>query len=562
MVTSSWHVSGASTVHGLPKALFLAASETPNMAQRATPVKTNSKNLPVGRGAAGTSQLGKRPGRDPIDTVWNLFCSVRFAVVLNVALALFAMLGTVMPQMPPGIQNFDAELNQFLDQARARYGDFAGVLHWAGFFDLYNSLPFRMLAVIVVFSIVICTLNRWGPIMRLIRNPSVRTSEAFIGSLSERAQFRAVPLDSSTVETALRSALRKGRYRVLTEGSEADGTLYLYADRDRWTKLVTFVSHAALVMLILTAAGIAQLGWREQSVNFNPGQAVNVGHGLDFSVRNDRFWIEYYPDGTTVKEYKATLAVVEGGTDVLTKTIIVNDPLRYKGINFFLVSYQPVLYAKAVDTAGTSVPLRRMGATGPVTTTTTTSGSLVTFGFTSADNLPEDLLQVPVKDHILTLDLTYYQDVSRADNENPPVYVKGYVDKNFDKPVYDAFLPRTGALQIPGFEQYKLTFTKDITAIMEVAKDPGLEVVGFFFTVMTLGFTISLYTTFTRCWARITPNDEKPGTVNVLLGGLSEKNKVTFERDFRLLATRARDALAAGTSGAAPVQEPGPVGLE
>ena len=73
--------------------------------------------------------------------------------------------------------------------------------------------------------------------------------------------------------------------------------------------------------------------------------------------------------------------------------------------------------------------------------------------------------------------------------------------------------------------------------------------IAFFFGVMALGFTISLYTTFTRCWAIIVPNEERPGTVNITLGGIAEKNKVTFERDFQKLATRIKEYLGAATAG-------------
>lgn len=493
--------------------------------------------------AAGAAALDRRPRRDFVETVWTLFCSIRFAIVLNMGLALAAMLGTVIPQMQPGLQSFETELNIFLDNARGRYGDLAGLLYWAGFYDLYNSLWFRMLVVLVVFSIIMCTLNRWGPIMRLIRNPAVRVSDSFLASATEKAQLRAVPLDAKAAESALRTALRKSRYRVLVDHEGDPGTVYLYADRDRWSKLVTFVSHAALVMLIISAAGMTNFGWREQSVYFYPGKPVNVGHDTDFSVRHDKFEIEYYTDTTTVKEYKDTLAVVEGGKDVLTKTIVVNDPLHYKGINFFLVSYQPILYASASGPGGEKMTLRRMGTSGLVTDTVSTGESLVDFQFTSDENVPMDFVQLPVKDHVLTLQLKYYQDVTRADGENPPVYVQAYVDKDFDKTIYDAFLPRTGALVLPGFEGYTFTFRKDITAVLEVAKDPGLGLVGGFFFIMAAGFTISLYTTFTRCWAKIAPNEEKPGTVNIMLAGLAEKNKVSFERDFEKVATRVRDAL-------------------
>jgi cytochrome c biogenesis protein len=72
--------------------------------------------------------------------------------------------------------------------------------------------------------------------------------------------------------------------------------------------------------------------------------------------------------------------------------------------------------------------------------------------------------------------------------------------------------------------------------------------VGSFFFIMAAGFTISLYTSFTRCWAKISPNEERPGTVNLVLGGLAEKNKVSFERDFQKVAARVRDALGRAAS--------------
>jgi cytochrome c biogenesis protein len=455
------------------------------------------------------------------------------------------MLGTVIPQMQPGISDFQSTLDQFLKDADTRYAGLTGLLYWAGFFDLYNSLWFRVLVVIVVFSIIVCTLNRWQPTIRLITKPAIRMPDSFLLGLSEKAQFKAVPVDEGAAVEVLSSALRKSRYRVLEERSTDGSALHVYADRDRWSKLVTYVSHAALVLLILCAAFITQIGWRERSVTFNPGQQVDAGHGLDFTVANISFAIDYYPDGSTVKEYKNTLAVYEQGTQVLTKTIIVNDPLRYKDVNFFLVSYQPVLFVKAMDQSGQVQPLRSMGASGPVTTTSATGEALVDFQYANSDNLPLDYLQLPVKDHIVTLEMTYYQDVARSDGENPPAYIKAYVDQNFDQPIYDAFLPRTGPFELPGYEGYRFTFRRDTQTILEIAKDPGLGLIAFFFGIMALGFTISLYTTFTRCWAKVSPNEDRPGTVNIVVGGLAEKNKVSFERDFEKLATRLKDGLSA-----------------
>src|SRR5436305_1838886 len=103
------------------------------MAQR-----TGSKTLKAqptvepARPIATAGTMERRPRRDFVDTVWALFCSVRFAVVLNAAGALAVMTGTVIPQMQPGTQNFQDALDTFLTGARNRYGDLTVPLYWAG----------------------------------------------------------------------------------------------------------------------------------------------------------------------------------------------------------------------------------------------------------------------------------------------------------------------------------------------------------------------------------------------------------------------------------------------
>lgn len=512
------------------------------MAQRAAPVQKGASSTGEGNvKPTAVDQARGQPGRDIIETVWVLFCSVRFAVVLNIALAFVVMLGTIIPQLQPGIQNSTEALSNFMGGAVGRYGDLAGIMYWSGLFDLYNSLPFRMLIVINVFSIIICTLNRWQPTMRLIGNPMVRATDGFIGGLTERAQFKSVPIPIERAERALRAALRKSRYRVIAERSDDGKTLYIYGDRDRWSKLVTFVSHAALVLLVLAAAFAGQLGWRERSVTLLPGKQVNVGHGTDFTIANVGWNIEFYPGTQTVKEYQNTLAIYEGGTQVLTKTIVVNDPLKYKDVNFFLGSYFPVLYVKGSDAAGNALPLSPMGATAPMTAPAAGEETLLDFGFTRDDNLPLDFVQYRGEDYTLTLELTYYQNIARGPGENPPAYAKVYIDREFDTPVFDGFIPRIGPLQVPGYDQYSFNFRQDTGTVLEVAQDPGLGLVGIFFTIMALGFTVSLYTTFTRCWAKVTRDTE--GAVNIMVGGLAERNKVSFERDFEKTALRLKDAL-------------------
>lgn len=53
------------------------------------------------------------------------------------------------------------------------------------------------------------------------------------------------------------------------------------------------------------------------------------------------FALLYEQSGMVVKDYKSILRVMDGGKTVMTKTIEVNDPLKYKGYVFYQSSYDP-----------------------------------------------------------------------------------------------------------------------------------------------------------------------------------------------------------------------------
>ena len=59
---------------------------------------------------------------------------------------------------------------------------------------------------------------------------------------------------------------------------------------------------------------------------------------LGFEVRCDDFDVSFYDTGAP-KEFRSNLKIIENGKKVFEKDIVVNDPLRYKGINFFQSSY-------------------------------------------------------------------------------------------------------------------------------------------------------------------------------------------------------------------------------
>ncbi len=67
-------------------------------------------------------------------------------------------------------------------------------------------------------------------------------------------------------------------------------------------------------------------------------RGTNESLPLDFKIRCDDFDVSYYDSGAP-KEFRSNLTILEKGKPVRKKSIIVNDPLRYRGINMFQSSY-------------------------------------------------------------------------------------------------------------------------------------------------------------------------------------------------------------------------------
>ncbi|MFH1075750.1 MAG: cytochrome c biogenesis protein ResB [Pseudomonadota bacterium] len=109
-----------------------------------------------------------------------------------------------------------------------------------------------------------------------------------------------------------------------------------------------YVVHLSIIVLLIGAMIGSFFGFRGW-VNIAEGETIDkislrkkteMGkpHPLDFSVRCNDFEVTFYEKGSP-KEYRASLTIIENGKEQLTKSIVVNDPLRYKGISFFQSNY-------------------------------------------------------------------------------------------------------------------------------------------------------------------------------------------------------------------------------
>jgi len=284
-------------------------------------------------------------GRSPwlrswLRAAWRQLCSLRLTVILLIAVTAAAVLGTLFPQMPSGVAADPAARAEWLTTARERYGGVAGLFQTLGFFTLYHTRWFLALLAALFINGLACTLDRFAPIWRAaFAPPRVVRPEAFYRAGVRHVAWPVPAGHSPTrLAEAVGAALARRRYRLHV--AESDGAIYLLAERFRWTRLGTLITHAGLVLLVVGGLWSGWGAWREEALTFTPGQVREVGHGRDFALRFDGLEIDRYPNGLP-REYRVHLAVLKRGEEVLSREVRLSAPLSYEGVAFYLYAYEP-----------------------------------------------------------------------------------------------------------------------------------------------------------------------------------------------------------------------------
>jgi cytochrome c biogenesis protein len=428
--------------------------------------------------------------------LWRFFSSLKLAVILLIAVTIVSLLGTLFPQLPPEIARDPQASAKWLAMAREKYGARAGLYETLGLFDVYHTPWFILLITVLILNTLVCTINRFKATWRAV---SARPKVVMPDSFYERMPCRAslVLAQAIGAADAARGALARRHYRVLAEWQA--GATYLYADRNRWARLGTLITHLSAVLIVSGFVWSQGWGWREPAVALGPGQLYQMGHGTNFQVRCDGFEVERYPGGLP-KDYRARLTILQGDSEVVSKVVRVNDPLSYRGVGFYLSSYGPAARVQANDAMGKPLVLE-----GGVETAS--QGEAV-LNF-SGEGEGWDLL-IPSLD--LALRVVFYY-------EGPSLFVQA--TRGGHIVLADSVRGDGEAVEL---EDARFEFTLDRYVVLQVVSDPGfkLAILAAFLTVA--GLIVSLYFPHRRIWARVTRDE-------IRLAGLTVGDKVGFEKE-------------------------------
>jgi len=310
-----------------------------------------------------------------------------------------------------------------------------------------------------------------------------------------------------------------------TEIEESEKGFVIFAEKGRWTRFGVYGVHLSVILLLIGGLIGSFFGF-EGSVNIPEGESVksvilrNTGkeEPLDFEIQCLDFSVSFYESGAP-KEYRSKLVILENGKPVIKKDIIVNDPLRYKGINIFQSSYGTVRPEKVelnFTNRETGMIYRKNATIGEEMDLPEARGKFVIREYTSSFNF---------RGHNLG---EAFLGILTPSGGDPTELVIPLNYPSFDK-------MRKDDLVISVESSEKRYYTG-----LQITKDPGVPLVYTGFILMILGCFIAFFMSHQKICVEVVKKGEKS---RVMVAGIANKNKIGMQartqRISKLLSEKA-----------------------
>jgi cytochrome c biogenesis protein len=282
----------------------------------------------VAKPAAGGSRF------DPFRRAWKLLTNVKFALLLVGVAALLSLVGVLIPQMPAEMQGSPAAQAAWLEGQRQDFGPFTRPMDRLELFNVFRSWWFNGLWMVIIAAVTVCTVSRIRPTARSVHRPQKVVADTYF----ERAHHRAAFSHEGGVD-AVERELRKSRY-VVERVAERDGATYLFAERFSWSQYGTFVSHLALIMLLVGGLLTTMAGFGRTLAIAETTSAAPLfdepGPGQIFVEMLDA--VRGIDDSGNIVDFRSFLEIRQGDEVVSCETT-VNHPCSAFGYRFHQAAF-------------------------------------------------------------------------------------------------------------------------------------------------------------------------------------------------------------------------------
>jgi len=447
-----------------------------------------------------------QPKKGWLDRLYQNLSSMRLTISLFLTLAACSILGTLLPQ------------GTTLEELHKQHGP--GLAWWIDILslnDLYRAGWFRMILLLLCVNLIICTLQRLPKTLKLIKHRDEMISPERLEKFSCHTEITSSqPLDATQAELARIVAEEFASLQPLANPKAFSAV----AERGRWSRMMVYVIHLS-VLVILVGALIGSIFGFKGFMNLAEGETsdeVMLAKGrqvitLPFQIRCDNFAVSFYDNGAP-KEYRSDLTIIDKGREILSQSILVNDPLTYEGVTFYQASYGTFLKQVELELENRET------------------------GVTQRLSLPYREV-VPIPGSQDEIEVMQYQENFSSFGQAAAIVLL----KEGQQPAGSWILmdmPEFHGNRIQNYRVRVLHVEKSNYTGLQVKQDPAVWFVYFGFTVMVLGIAMTFYTSHRKLWVWASTGKKGENSTKVFIAGRTNKNSLAFEQEFNRLCARLR----------------------
>jgi cytochrome c biogenesis protein len=355
------------------------------------------------------------------------------------------------------------------------------------------------------------------------------------GIFDNLPQNRIIITDKETnkVSTTIESCL-KAKYKFVQKTDPEKGRLF-YGERGRFSPFGVYAVHLSILIMIAGAVTGSLFGL-EADVNIKEGETVNVVnlaegkgiHQLDFSVRCDKFSVEFYESGAP-KIYRSDLSFIKDGQLARQGSLLVNYPLTFEGLRFYQSGYGTSPEIKAIITY-------KKGSKKSREMVLTAGDSL---------DLPEQnarAIVLRIEENIMKLGPAVKLKII-----SPKKDIQFWVFKHIDEiaaanpgllseaPLFNPGLFKPFVFSLSRIEQQYYTG-------LHIVRDPGVYLVAVGAAFMVAGLMIVFFWSQQRFWVRMEQEEAK---IRISVAGRSSCNNTVLQRQIDNLCKQIGQELKA-----------------
>jgi cytochrome c biogenesis protein len=260
----------------------------------------------------------------------NIFKSIadlRFAIFILLVIAAFSVIGTVIEQ-DQSIETY--KLNYPLTNRVFGFLSWDIILRF-GLDHVYKTWWFISLILLFGISLLTCTLLQQFPALKIARRCQFfRTTQQFCRlNISTNLQHLSF--------SQLLFKIKENKYSIFQQKN------IIYCYKGLIGRIAPIIVHFSMILILIGAIIGSISGFKAQEIvpkteTFHIQNVLNNGQFTfipKVSIRVNDFWITYTKQ-TTITQFYSDLSILNtDGNEIERKTIFVNSPAKYNGIDYY-----------------------------------------------------------------------------------------------------------------------------------------------------------------------------------------------------------------------------------